>query len=177
MKQAAGKPMRWLAVGGVTSLAAAATLFLAGARINTTASIPVGLYWQSSRPVAVGEYVLFCPPQRADFQEALERNYIGGGMCPGGFGYLMKRVLAAKGDRISLRLDGVRVNGQLLPFSAPKPADAGGRPLPQPLVTEYHLGETEVLLMGPTSRSFDGRYYGPIDRSQIKTVISPVLTW
>jgi type IV secretory pathway protease TraF len=25
--------------------------------------------------------------------------------------------------------------------------------------------------------SFDGRYFGPINRSQIKTVIRPVITW
>jgi type IV secretory pathway protease TraF len=25
--------------------------------------------------------------------------------------------------------------------------------------------------------SFDGRYFGPINRSQIQTVVSPVITW
>jgi hypothetical protein len=37
--------------------------YAAGARINTTKSIPVGLYWTSSAPVEKGAYVLFCPPQ------------------------------------------------------------------------------------------------------------------
>ena len=33
-----------------------------GARINTTRSIPIGLYWTSGAPVEKGAYVLFCPP-------------------------------------------------------------------------------------------------------------------
>ena len=165
----------FLVVGA--GLAGVVGAFFAGARINTTASIPVGLYWVSADPVDVGSYVLFCPPLRPEFNEARRRNYIGSGACPGGYGYLMKRVLAAKGDRVSMRMDGVRVNGRVLPFSASKPADGGGRLLPRPPVSDFLLGDAEVLLMAANPKSFDGRYFGPIDRSQIKTAISPVVTW
>jgi conjugative transfer signal peptidase TraF len=71
--------------------------YAAGARINTTRSIPAGLYWASSAPVGKGAYVMFCPPQAAVFADARERGYIGAGVCPGGYGYLMKRILAANG--------------------------------------------------------------------------------
>ena len=42
----------------------------------------------------------------------------------------------------------------------------------------YTLGNAEVLLMSDVSAtSFDGRYFGPVNRSQIQTVIRPVFTW
>ncbi|MBL8368460.1 MAG: S26 family signal peptidase, partial [Candidatus Accumulibacter sp.] len=42
----------------------------------------------------------------------------------------------------------------------------------------FTLSGSELLLMSDVSGiSFDGRYFGPIDRSQIKGVIRPVFTW
>jgi conjugative transfer signal peptidase TraF len=167
-----------VAVAGVTALVLGAAAYAAGARINTTKSIPVGLYWTSGDPVAKGAYVLFCPPQVGVFTEAKARGYIGAGFCPGDYGYMMKRVLAAKDDAVSIADDGVRVNGELLPFSVPRKADAAGRPMPRFQSDRYALGNAEVLLMSDVSEtSFDGRYFGPVNRSQIKTVIRPVITW
>ena len=82
------------AVVGVAGLMLAAGAWAAGARINTTRSIPVGLYWTSSAAVEKGAYVLFCPPKLGVFDDAKGRGYIGAGFCEGGYGYLMKRVLA-----------------------------------------------------------------------------------
>ena len=73
-------------------------------------------------------YVIFCPPKRDVFDVAKERGYIGAGFCPGGYGYMMKRVFAAKDDVVVVADDGVRVNGELLPFSAPLKSDKAGRP-------------------------------------------------
>ena len=80
------------AIGGAAVLALGVACYAAGARVNTTKSIPVGLYWASSAPVEKGAYVMFCPPQVGVFGDAKERGYIGGGFCPGGYGYLMKKV-------------------------------------------------------------------------------------
>lgn len=178
MKRLFKKIAAGVALAGVIGMAGAALAYAAGARINTTKSIPVGLYWTSGAAVEKGAYVLFCPPQVQVFHEALERGYIGAGFCPGGYGYMMKRILAAKSDDVAVSADGVRVNGELLPFSAPKAVDAGGRPLPRFQADRYTLGAAEVLLMSDVSgTSFDGRYFGPINRSQIVTVVSPVITW
>jgi conjugative transfer signal peptidase TraF len=109
--------------------------------------------------------------------EAKERGYIGAGFCPGGFGYMMKRILAAKNDIVAINDEGVWVNGELLPLSVPRKADIAGRALPQLHVDRYTLGEAELLLMSDVSDiSFDGRYLGPVNRSQIKAVIRPVIT-
>ncbi len=50
--------------------------------------------------------------------------------------------------------------------------------MPRYQSNSYTLGDYEVLLMTDVSPiSFDSRYFGPINRSQIKTVITPVITW
>ena len=167
-----------VAIAGVAALVLAAGGYAAGARINTTKSIPVGLYWTSSAPVEKGAYVLWCPPKVGVFDDAKERGYIGVGFCPGDYGYMMKRVLAAKNDAVTITAEGVRVNGELLPLSAPIEADSAGRPLPRFQAERFTLDGSELLLMSDVSGiSFDGRYFGPIDRSQIKGVIRPVFTW
>ena len=166
------------AVAGVSLLLLGAMAYASGARVNSTRSIPVGVYWLSSDPVVKGAYVIFCPPQAGVFDEAKARGYIGAGFCPGEYGYLMKRVLAAKNDAVTITAEGVRVNGELLPLSAPIEADSAGRPLPRFQAERFTLSASELLLMSDVSGiSFDGRYFGPIDRSQIKGVIRPVFTW
>lgn len=167
-----------VATAGASILMLGVVCYVTGARINTTKSIPVGLYWTSSKPVEKGAYVLWCPPKAGVFDDAKERGYIGAGFCTGGYGYMMKRVLAAKNDSVTVTDDGVRVNGELLPFSKPIKADSVGRSLPRFQADHYMLGNFEVLLMSDVSdTSFDGRYFGPINISQIKTVIQPVFTW
>jgi len=154
------------------------TCYLVGVRINTSKSIPIGLYWASSKPIEKSAYVLFCPPQVALFAEAKKHGYIGAGFCAGDYGYMMKRILAAKNDEVFIDDEGVRVNGELLPFSTPIKADKSGRPLTRFRPDHFTLDASEVLLMTDVSNtSFDARYFGPVKRSQIKTVIIPVITW
>lgn len=170
--------MRGTAVAGAGIIGLGLACYFAGARVNTSKSIPVGLYWTSSKPVEKGAYVLVCPPQVGVIAEAKRRGYLAAGFCPGGYGYMMKRILAAKGDGVTIADDGVRVNGALLPFSAPLAHDKAGRPLPRFQSASFTIGNSEVLLMSDVSgTSFDGRYFGPVGRSQIQTVIVPVLTW
>ena len=165
-----------LGVAGVAVLSIACGV--SGARINTTKSIPVGLYWTSSAPVEKGAYVMFCPPHADVFDDARERGYIGAGFCPGGYGYMMKRVLAAEDDAVNITDDGVRVNGEPLPLSAPLKTDKAGRALPRYSAQAFTVGSSELLLMSDVSgTSFDGRYFGPIERSQITSVLRPVFTW
>jgi conjugative transfer signal peptidase TraF len=145
---------------------------------NTSPSIPLGLYRATSEPVRVGSFVLLCLPQGGVFQEAYRRGYLGLGVCPGGAGYVMKRVMAAHGDHVELDDDGVRVNGQPLPDSAPVRFDGAGRPMPHLETTSATLAPDQVLLMSDRfALSFDARYFGPTSRRQIKTVIRPVFTY
>lgn len=145
---------------------------------NTSPSIPLGLYRATSEPVRVGSFVLLCLPEGGVFQEAYRRGYLGGGVCAGGAGYVMKRVMAAHGDHVELDDDGVRVNGQPLPDSAPVRFDGAGRPMPHLQATSATLTPDQVLLMSDRfALSFDARYFGLTSRRQIKTVIRPVFTY
>ncbi|HMS83790.1 MAG TPA: conjugative transfer signal peptidase TraF [Nitrospira sp.] len=149
-----------------------------GLRLNTTRSIPLGLYTMSHDPIEKGAYVLFCPPERPEFDLAKERGYIGAGFCPGGYGYMMKRVLAAHNDVVSVTDDGVTINGTLMPASQPFEADSLGRPLPQFRVTDHVLASSDLLLMSDAnSRSFDARYFGPVHRAHVQSLVYPVWTW
>ncbi|MCK9709863.1 conjugative transfer signal peptidase TraF [Pseudomonas syringae] len=170
---------------GIVALAAcfgvaltAGGMYAAGGRINTSKSLALGLYWVIEAPVVKGAYVMVCPPNRQDFVDARQRGYIDAGFCPGNFGHLMKKILAAKGDVVALVTDGVSVNGAVLPYSRAFPTDALGRDLPHLSPEPHTLGEAEILLMTDVSpTSFDGRYFGLIPRGQITAVIRPVMTW
>lgn len=170
--------LRQIAAGAIILLLLGGACYAVGVRVNTTGSIPVGLYWTSRKPAGKGDYVLVCPPPLEVFEMAKERGYLRAGFCPGGYGYLMKRIMAAENDKVTVADDGVRVNGRLLPFSVPLKADQAGRPLPRYQADSYTLNEHQVLLMTDRNPfSFDGRYFGPINSSQIKTVIVPTTTW
>jgi conjugative transfer signal peptidase TraF len=152
-------------------------IYAAGIRVNTTPSIPLGVYQLSNEPVVKGAYVLLCPPPVAVFAMAKARGYVGAGFCPGGYGHLMKRLVAAKDDQVTINAEGVAVNGQRLPLSKPIKLDGGGRPLPH-YAKSWVLDSDEVLVMSDSnSGSFDGRYFGSIQRAQIVGVIRPVFTW
>lgn len=169
---------KYVAVAGVVAIAIGALAYASGARVNATKSIPLGLYWTSNEPVTVGSYVLFCPPPLTVFTEAKNRGYIVAGFCPGDYGYMMKKVLAAKNDTVKVDNNGVQVNNKLLPYSMPLAQDGAGRLMPRYQASEYTLGNSEILLMSDvSSTSFDARYFGPINILQIETVIRPVFTW
>ena len=165
------------AAAAIMVMALATLSYAAGARINTTRSIPIGLYWVSDTEARTGAYVRFCPPDIDAMAMAKQRGYISAGFCPGDYGYIMKHISAVHGDTVTIDSRGVTVNGRLLPFSRPRAVDAAGRPLPG-LQASYTLEADQVLLMSDISNtSFDGRYYGPVNRAQIEAVIKPVITW
>ncbi|HQU62680.1 MAG: conjugative transfer signal peptidase TraF [Nitrosomonas sp.] len=150
---------------------------IGGFYINTTSSLPVGLYRIVDEPVSKGAHVAFCPPQSDVFDCAATRGYINQGDCPGGYGKLLKRVHAVAGDTVLIDETGITVNGLWLPNSAPLSTDAYGAVLPQYRLNAV-LGESEYLLLSDLNpHSFDARYFGVIDRAQIVHVVHPIITF
>jgi conjugative transfer signal peptidase TraF len=148
-----------------------------GLRVNRTHSFPPGVYWVAPKAPRVGDLVTFEPPDTPPFQMALARGYIG----KGGIRFyecMLKRLVAIGGDAVSIEDAGVTVNGRMLVNSKPMPVDAAGRPMPVVRLHDYRLAPSEVLLMSDYSpESFDGRYFGPIPRTQLQSVAWPVWTW
>ncbi len=149
-------------------------LRIGGFYINTTPSLPVGLYRIVDEPVSKGTYVAFCPPQSDVFDWAVASGYINTGNCPDGYGQLLKRVHAVAGDTVLIDETGITINGELLPNSVPVKTDAFGAVLPQYRFNAV-LGKSEHLLLSDLNpHSFDARYFGVIDRAQIVHVVRPV---
>ena len=167
---------RCLLTATIAAFATAALASLLGARVNTTGSYPPGLYWVTGEAAQKGALVIACPPDVATVAEGFRRGYIGAGFCPGGYGYVIKKIVAVPGDRVTITEQGVSVNEEKIPNSAPRQADTAGKPLPFREIT-YTLGMAQVLLMSDYNpKSFDGRYFGPVDQTGIKGVLRPVFT-
>ena len=166
----------WIFV--VLTLSTLAFVQHAGLRINTSPSIPLGIYRVTSAPLTVGSYVLLCPENKEPFITAQKRGYIGAGYCPGGLGYMFKRVAAMKNDIITTTANGMQINGKLYPNSKPFKHDALNRALPIWHANKTRLKAGEVVLMTQGDKnSFDARYFGPLPQQQIISVVQPVLTW
>ena len=88
-----------------------------GLRVNGTDSEPIGIYWAAvPRAPAKGDFVFALPPAEPIFKLAKERGYLAAGTCG-----LIKQVAALSGDRVTIGVQGVQVNGVLLKNSAPRP--------------------------------------------------------
>lgn len=145
-----------------------------GIRINTSPSLPLGLYLATSDPNA--NLIEFCPAE--PFASlAIERGYRNEGTCPDGAAPLLKPVAAKPGDVIELSARGIQVNGRLLPDTAPLPVDTQGRPLAPWKFGDYTVQPSSLWVASSYNRrSFDSRYFGPVAESSIRERLRPLLT-
>ena len=130
---------------------------------------------ESQRPQK-GDLVFVAPPALPILELAKARGYLDVAYSPAA--HLIKRVVGAAGDRVTIDSGGVEVNGIRLANSAPLPCDAAGRPLRPYALKDHILGPDEVLLMSDyNAASFDSRYFGPLNARTIESVVKAVLTW
>jgi conjugative transfer signal peptidase TraF len=135
-------------------------------RINSSPSLPIGLYITSADKRA--NLVEFCPPVPFAAM-AIARGYRSAGACPDGATPLLKPVVAVPGDVVELSNSGVAVNGNLLSNTAPLCADSKGRALTHWPFGRYTVPSGTVWVASSySSRSFDSRYFGPIKISVIR---------
>ena len=150
-------------------------LLLAGLRYNGSDSLPVGVYMVQHKVPEKGDVVFVRPPELPVFIVARDRGYLDVAASPAEF--LVKRIAAVEGETVTIDASGVHVNGIRLANSVPLPFDTAGRPLQPFLLNDYILRPGEVLLMSDYNpRSFDGRYFGPLDSSAIESVVFPLWT-
>ena len=144
-----------------------------GIRVNSSPSLPVGLYQVASGADAT--FVEFCPAEPfASIANA--RGYRQAGNCPDGGSPLMKPVVARAGDSVQVSERGISVNGKAIPNSAPLPKDTAGRPLTLWPVGTYRVQPGTVwVVSGYHPRSFDSRYFGPISEALIRHYLRPLL--
>jgi conjugative transfer signal peptidase TraF len=147
-----------------------------GLRLNTTASMPRGLYREVRGLPIRGALVAVCLPESIA-RLGLERFYLGPGSCAGGAEPVLKQVAAIGGDLVEVTPSGVLIDGTLLDHSRPREGDRAGRALEPFAPAQHRLSWNEIWLHSPfEERSWDSRYYGPIPVESVLAVVEPVWT-
>ena len=166
---------------GITGAVAGAFAIVAGCHsaglwINTTDSMPMGLWRQTAiQPPRAGDVVLLCLPANPATELGRARGYIAPGPCPTGQEVLLKPIAAGAGDVVTVSPAAVTVNGHAIANSAQLPEDSRGRPLPAYPAGTYRVPAGEIWLVSPHNRrSFDSRYFGPVPASLVRSTVRPV---
>jgi conjugative transfer signal peptidase TraF len=137
-----------------------------GLRINTSPSLPRGLYIITKD--AGASLIEFCPIEPFATL-AVARGYRDAGDCRDGAAPLLKPVVARSGDMVEVSRRGISVNGIPLPNTAQLATDAKGRPLEGWPSGRYVVApETVWVASSYHPRSFDSRYFGPLSTSAIR---------
>ena len=145
-----------------------------GIRINTSYSLPMGLYMRTKDPRA--DLIEFCPEGRFAV-ESSERGYRTSGFCPDGAVPLLKPIVAKPGDTIEMSARGITVNDHLLPQTAPVAKDRLGRYLEAWPNGRYTVAAGTVWVASSYNRgSYDSRYMGPIPTRLIRSRLKPLWT-
>ena len=144
-----------------------------GIRINTSYSLPLGLYATTNDVRA--ELIEFCPVEPFASESASRSYRTPGFACPDGAVPLLKPIVARPGDLVIVSPEGISVNGYLLPKSYPVSQDASGRPLKAWPSGLYGVAPGTVWVASTyNAGSYDSRYMGPIQTSQIRRRLRPL---
>lgn len=131
-------------------------LWLAGLRVNVTASLPLGLYRLCPDTPGRGDYVSFC--LEGEYAAlALDRGYVGPGVCPSGLRPLLKQVAGLSGDVV--KAAGLHI----------LEADSLNRPLTSAL-RDGRIPHGMALVLAPHGGSYDGRYFGLVPVASLQKV-------
>lgn len=167
---------------GMTAAAwVAAVAWTGGLRLNTTSSMPRGL-WHVAAPDTGprrGEIVSVCLPEGETARQGLERGYLMAGFCESGTQPLLKPVGAVAGDTVTIRPGGVLiVNGAASGEVQAMRQDSAGRPMARVAEGTYQVAPGEVWLLSQhVPNSWDSRYWGPVPVTSVQGIAHPVLVW
>jgi conjugative transfer signal peptidase TraF len=145
-------------------------------KINTTDSMPLGLYLLETAPIKLQRIVVACPPTAAA-RLGLKNGYLANGSCSSGAAPVLKYVAAIGGSEVRVNAAGITVDGRALAYSSAHHLDRRGRPIPRFADGIYRLSENEVWLYSPAPWSWDSRYFGPVTNNEIVGAASPLLVF
>ena len=166
-------PLVLTAVSGAIALVANAF----DLRVNTTVSMPIGLYREVPPRLQRGAWVVFCLPKEPA-RLGRERGYLRRGACADGSQELVKEIAAVPGDSVALSRAGLTVNSHAVPGTAIQAVDRSGRGLPHAPFGERRVAPGELWVLGlDHGVSWDSRYFGPVPARQVRAGAMPVLTF
>lgn len=162
---------RTILIAGAAAAAALLSAALPVSRVlvwNATASVPTGLYHiRGTASLHVGERVAVEPPQQLQSFLAA-RGYLPVGMP------LLKEIAALPGDRVCRTGTSITINGE--PVGTARARDSRGRALPAWSGCKVIAADQLFVMNRRAPGSFDGRYFGPLKRTQLIGRASPVWT-
>jgi conjugative transfer signal peptidase TraF len=145
-----------------------------GLRINTSPSLPMGLYITTADTDA--NLVEFCPVEPFATL-SIARGYRDPGACRDGAAPLLKPIIARSGDVVEVSARGISVNGVLLPNTAPLATDTKDRHLEAWPFGRYVVNPGTIWVASSYHpRSFDSRYFGPLSTAAIRYRLKAFLT-
>jgi conjugative transfer signal peptidase TraF len=148
-----------LVLGGLVLAAVLSTRWV---RLNTSPSVPLGLYRLTAirKPLARGALVVLPAPRAV---QAWHSRWVP----------LLKPVAAVAGDAVCVWDEGLWVAGQ---WYGPVYEEAQGRPLPH-IRGCTRVQDGEVFLASPAPRSLDSRYFSSVPVAALTAQATPLLTW
>ncbi len=139
------------------------SLYFSGFIINTTSSMPLGLYYTSgdTSDLKRGETVIVDLPYKVQYF-GVQRNYVKNMETK-----LVKEIIAVPGDNVILTDDTISVNGKKYPAVSHK-YDGNHRKLNlYPRGKYNNTAGYWVYGSNDKDESWDSRYFGPLKKSQI----------
>jgi conjugative transfer signal peptidase TraF len=171
-----GRARRFVLSVAVVSITIVIAGLVFGVRWNPTSSLPPGLYRVVSSTTDTN-LVAFCPTGSAQ-RDSILRGYRPRGMqCADHYAPIMKPIAARAGDTVVVTKKGISVNGKQLPNTQQFTSDSKKRPMnPWPEGT-YTVAPGTIWVLSTYSKySYDSRYYGPIELSQVIAHVKPLWT-
>ncbi len=169
-----GPRRRVLALIGTGTAVLSAGLSAGLAGINTSPSLPMGLYRTTAN--SADSLIEFCPPRQYD-QNSASRGYRATGVCEDGGAPLLKPVIARAGDVVEVSKAGIAVNGNVLPQTVPRTVDSKGRTLGTWPVGHYVVAAgTMWVASSYNDYSYASRYFGPVPAAAILHHLRPLCT-
>ncbi len=135
---------------------------------NATASVPRGLYWidRDRRPAKGQLAILWLPRDAATLAD--QRHYLPREVP------LIKPVAAAPGQQVCRANRAISIDGRVVALALKQ--DSVGRALPV-WTGCFHVNGNHLFVLNPVvPTSFDGRYFGPVDRSRVVGRAVPLVT-
>jgi conjugative transfer signal peptidase TraF len=164
----------WLIYLSIFTVIVSITYFM-GIRVNTSKSFPPGMYIVSDAKVYnKNDLVLFCPPNKAVIQDAIERGYIDTGRCDSGTVPIIKRIVGMSGDYVEFTPT-VKINNSELQGSIRLKVDGENRALPQLLPFTVSTNSFFAYSDHAPRNSFDSRYFGDVPMENILGNIRPLV--
>lgn len=147
-------------------------------KFNYTPSMPIGFYQRvDATKIKRGDLVSVCLTKRIA-AVALQRGYLRAGSCPSRVIPVFKQVIAAPGDIVILTNSNIIVNG--FEYAAPfMPTDHNKKTLQKFISNGLYQPSYGYWIYGVNDsiKSWDSRYYGPVNRREIIDVYKPLFTF